>query len=122
MWYIPLLFILLSPGVLLTIPPVGKKLFMSGQTSSASILVHAALFTAIIYGIKMYKTKDKEGFVIDWTKTNNQFLAIGAALMGGFSIGCFLTSLLTNEAPLIGSVMLLVALSLEGITSVTKFT
>jgi hypothetical protein len=38
------LFILLSPGLLLTLPPVGKKIFMSGQTSYVAIFVHALVF------------------------------------------------------------------------------
>lgn len=42
--YTTLLFVLLSPGVLLTIPPVGKKLFMSGKTSLLAVLVHALVF------------------------------------------------------------------------------
>jgi hypothetical protein len=72
MWFvIPILFILLSPGVLLTIPPVGKKIFMSQQTSPSAVLVHALIFSGILYAIKMYSmpqgvvatTKDaKEGF------------------------------------------------------------
>ena len=39
------LFIVLSPGVLLTIPPgKGNKLFVSGKTSLVAVLVHAAVF------------------------------------------------------------------------------
>ena len=38
------LFILLTPGLLLTLPPVGKKIFMSGKTSIVAILVHAVVF------------------------------------------------------------------------------
>jgi hypothetical protein len=38
-----LLFILLSPGFLLTIPPIGK-LFMSRKTSVAAVFVHALVF------------------------------------------------------------------------------
>jgi hypothetical protein len=38
------LFILLSPGLLLTLPPVGKKIFMSCQTSVAAVFVHALVF------------------------------------------------------------------------------
>ena len=53
-----LLFILLSPGLLLTIPPVGKKLFRSGETSIQSILVHAVLF----FGLLMLFDKIDEGF------------------------------------------------------------
>ncbi len=40
-----ILFIVLSPGVLLTLPPVkGSKIFMSGKTSLVAVLVHAAVF------------------------------------------------------------------------------
>ena len=39
-----LLVFLLSPGVLLTLPPGGKGVFMSGQTSLAAAAVHAVVF------------------------------------------------------------------------------
>ncbi len=42
------LFIVLSPGLLLTLPPVGKKVFMSGQTSYAAIFVHALVFYFVL--------------------------------------------------------------------------
>ena len=41
------LFLLLSPGILLTIPPGGKGLFMSGETSLAAILAHTLVFAVI---------------------------------------------------------------------------
>lgn len=44
-----ILFIVLSPGMLLNIPPIGGKLFMSGRTSIPSILVHTLVF-AVLYG------------------------------------------------------------------------
>jgi len=44
-----ILFILLSPGLLLTIPPVGKKLFMSCQTSTVAVFVHALVFAFALY-------------------------------------------------------------------------
>ena len=44
-----LLFIILSPGLLLTIPPGTGGLFLSGQTSFAAAAVHALVFAAIIY-------------------------------------------------------------------------
>lgn len=47
-----ILFFVLSPGVLLTLPPVGKKILMSGQTSITSALVHAVVFVGILYLIK----------------------------------------------------------------------
>lgn len=44
-WFLPtLLFVLLSPGVLLTLPPKGKGVWMSGQTSLVAVLVHAVVF------------------------------------------------------------------------------
>lgn len=43
-----ILFILLSPGVLLTLPPMSKGVFMSGQTSRMAVVVHAVVF-AVVY-------------------------------------------------------------------------
>ena len=43
-----LLFVVLSPGVLLTLPPVGSKIFMSGKTSLIAVLVHAVVFYVIL--------------------------------------------------------------------------
>ena len=48
LWLATLLFIVLSPGVLLTLPPVGSKIFMSGKTSLVAVLVHAAVFFVIL--------------------------------------------------------------------------
>jgi SNF family Na+-dependent transporter len=80
MWFVvPILFILLSPGVLLTIPPVGKTVFMSRQTSPSAVLVHALIFSGILYAIKTYymppsvvtkMDNSKEGFVDTFWNTN----------------------------------------------------
>jgi hypothetical protein len=43
------LFILLSPGVLLTIPPGPNGYFFSGERSFVATVVHAILFTIILY-------------------------------------------------------------------------
>jgi hypothetical protein len=44
------LFIVLSPGVLLTLPPGRRGVFMSGQTSVLAVLVHAVVFyLALVY-------------------------------------------------------------------------
>ena len=43
-----LLFVLLSPGVLLTLPPVGGKIFMSGKTSLMAVAVHAVVFYVLL--------------------------------------------------------------------------
>jgi asparagine N-glycosylation enzyme membrane subunit Stt3 len=41
------LYILLTPGVLLTIPPGSKGLLMSGQTSGAAVAVHTLVFALV---------------------------------------------------------------------------
>jgi hypothetical protein len=42
------LFFILSPGILLTLPPVGKKVFMSGKTSIMAAAVHALVFWLVL--------------------------------------------------------------------------
>ena len=44
-----ILFILLSPGLLLTLPPVGKNIWMSCKTSLIAVLVHALIFGFLVY-------------------------------------------------------------------------
>ncbi len=44
-----LLFFILSPGILLTIPAGSRGLFVSGQTSVAAAAVHAVVFVAVSY-------------------------------------------------------------------------
>jgi hypothetical protein len=51
MWIAVLLFILLSPGLLITLPPVGK-IFMSQKTSLTAVLVHATIFATILTLLK----------------------------------------------------------------------
>ena len=43
-----LLFILLSPGLLLTLPPVGGKVWMSGKMCVAAVFVHAVVFFVLL--------------------------------------------------------------------------
>ena len=57
MWKVILLFVLLSPGVLFTLPPVGKKIWMSGKMSVLSVFVHALLFVLAMRFLKV-----SEGF------------------------------------------------------------
>ena len=47
-----LLFVVLSPGVLLTLPPKGKGIFMSGQTSLVAAVVHAIVFAVALNYLK----------------------------------------------------------------------
>ena len=52
--YLAILFFVLSPGVLLTLPPVGKKIWMSGETSCMAAFVHAIVFVGVLYMIREY--------------------------------------------------------------------
>lgn len=45
-----LLFLVLSPGILITLPPLSKGLLYSGQTSLQAAVIHALLF-ALLYRI-----------------------------------------------------------------------
>jgi membrane-associated phospholipid phosphatase len=49
-----LIFFLLSPGVLLTIPPGSKGLFMSRQTSLIAAAVHAVVFVIVHHTVNAY--------------------------------------------------------------------
>jgi hypothetical protein len=44
-----LLFILLSPGIILTLPPVKNSIFFSSRTSILAVFVHALIFAAALY-------------------------------------------------------------------------
>jgi hypothetical protein len=46
------LFTLLQPGLLLTLPAVGRSVFMSGKTSVAAVFVHAVVFGVVVYLLK----------------------------------------------------------------------
>ena len=64
MWYLcAALFILLSPGFLITLPPVRKGgLWMSGQTSVTAVLVHAVVFVVVGRLLWNYIQSQKSGF------------------------------------------------------------
>lgn len=48
-WFcIAFLFIILSPGIVLTLPPGSKGIFFSGQTSFAAAVVHALVFVFVL--------------------------------------------------------------------------
>jgi len=87
MLFLTLLFILLSPGFLLTIPPLGKGLLMSGQTSLSSVIVHAVVFASILYVI----AKQKEGFGGKWQDNNFANLQAAAAMFSSLGVGMLLT-------------------------------
>lgn len=56
------LFILLQPGLLLTLPAVGRRVFMSGKMSVQAVLVHALVFMAVVYFLR--RSGFVEGFVV----------------------------------------------------------
>jgi Protein of unknown function (DUF3339) len=63
MWLLLVLFVLLSPGVLLTLPPVGGQVFMSGKTSLMAVLVHAVIFVVVyLYAEDIPILNQLEGF------------------------------------------------------------
>ena len=47
-----LLFVLLTPGVILTLPPDGGSIFFSGQTGIVPILVHTAVFSILFASLR----------------------------------------------------------------------
>ena len=65
LWLKVLLFVLLSPGLIVTLPPVGTKIFFSGKTSVTAVLVHAAIFAVALHCI----WKMQEGFQVPPTYT-----------------------------------------------------
>jgi hypothetical protein len=48
-WLKALLFFVLSPGVLLTLPPSSRGIWMSGQTTVLAAAVHALVFAALAH-------------------------------------------------------------------------
>jgi len=108
MVFLTLLFILLSPGFLLTIPPVGKRVLMSGQTSMTSVLVHALIFTSILYGIKYMQDKNKrEGFAPQWNNETFVNTQIVAAVFFGISFACALGFMVSNDGMSMNLAMLM---------------
>ena len=55
------LFFVLSPGVVLTLPPGGRGVFFSTQTSVVAVATHAVVFFAVGYFL-MYGVPGVEGF------------------------------------------------------------
>jgi hypothetical protein len=83
-----LLFILLSPGLLLTLPPVNKNIFFSLKTSVLAVLVHALVFAAILYYFG-----STEGFQ---TITDETYKAqMTGSLIGGGFLGFILGIVVT---------------------------
>ena len=47
-----LLFILLTPGVILTLPPGSSGVFFSGQTGIVAVMVHAIVFSILFASLR----------------------------------------------------------------------
>ncbi len=47
-----LLFVALQPGILLTLPAVGRRVFMSGKMSVQAVFVHALVFAVILHFLR----------------------------------------------------------------------
>jgi hypothetical protein len=62
-----LLFIVLSPGVLLTLPPLSRGIFMSGQTSLMAVIVHAVVFCLAYAYLKPMFVSPLEAFKAEYT-------------------------------------------------------
>lgn len=61
-----LLFIVLSPGLLLTIPAFDGEMFFSDETNTLAILVHGALFYALLRVYHHYSDNN----VVKWINDN----------------------------------------------------
>ncbi len=48
------LFFVLSPGVVLTLPPGPRGIFFSGQTSVSAAIVHALVFVIVLCYLRNY--------------------------------------------------------------------
>lgn len=71
LWLATLLFVVLSPGVLLTLPPGSKGVFMSSQTSLLAVLVHAVVFYLVLMVVPRYV----EGFNAEAVAASNAKMA-----------------------------------------------
>ena len=122
MWYVPLLFILLSPGVLFTIPPVGKKMFMSGLTSVPAVLLHALVFSFALYLLKgpppALSMRSSEAFANSgsWTDPTWRNMQLASSLIASLAIGFALSGSVLNEGTSLNLavVALLIGLGIEG--------
>lgn len=99
-----LLFVLLSPGLLLTLPPIGKSFFMTGKTSVMAIIVHAAVFaTLLYYAASIPGLNQIEGFDDTYCYTSSKLwgiiIGIGAVALIIGAIGGYLIPRGAKVAP-----------------------
>ncbi len=87
-----ILFFALSPGVLLTLPPINKKYFMTGKTSIIAAGVHAIIFAVICYFLS--KQGMIENFMLNKHYDNKHYFDVSKKENNGKR--CCLTNL-NNE-------------------------
>lgn len=127
-----LLFVLLSPGLLLTLPPVNKKIFMSCQTSVQAVFIHALVFGFALYALKgvaegfkgsKKEAMGREGFITGFdptpatakTKVILLFVAWILAFLWVLDFGILRQVLLTSYPYIMGFFALLsLALGIAG--------
>jgi hypothetical protein len=94
-WFFGILFFLLQPGVLVTLPPIGKKIFFSQKTSLVAAVVHAAVFMLVLVCMeRMY-----EGFQNPPPAVNQA--AMAAATPTDAQVGQAVRRLLQSAMPII---------------------
>lgn len=127
------LFIALSPGLLLTLPPVGK-VFMSGKTSVPAVLAHAVVFAVALYFLKpvlegfvakkeKFQNKTKEGFLSFEQNKENLLIAGWVFMVFAWFVAMFIGKVVGEQAfmaeggfvPLIVNTVLYAAIPLIGV-------
>ena len=77
-----ILFFVLSPGVLLTLPPGSRGVFGSGQTSVAAAAVHALVFMIAVHFLWVYVIHPTEGFEVQYAAKVNGACPAGYTMNG----------------------------------------
>jgi hypothetical protein len=90
MWKEVILFILLSPGLLLTLPPVKNAIFFSRKTSILAIFVHALVFAAALYYLKGIPYLEPFQTVTCYTADQMTSSSIGGMFIGVIISGAFM--------------------------------
>ena len=68
---VAVLFFVLSPGVLLTLPPGSRGIFASGQTSLAAAAIHALVFMVAVHFLWIFVIRPShEGFTSHVSETS----------------------------------------------------
>jgi hypothetical protein len=80
------LFFILSPGVLLTLPPVGRNVFLSGKTSLLAVAVHTLVFYLLLkvcsYFSEGFQTADASDSTTPRFDRTANLLPLGATCKG----------------------------------------